>query len=157
MSRITFRAANHLIEAIEARDFDGKSQTGRPPEGSTNMVARRDLGRYYRLLADELRSVNLTEAEASLICYALNGPHLMDVGSLRGLSALTVLRVEVSDAITLNAYDLKWGVNGGELAAKLDALTPGQAMAIIDAVERFWADCATATVHSVGLTKGGEK
>lgn len=154
MSRITFRAAAHLIEAIEARDFDGKSQTGRPPEGSTNMVARRDLERYYRLLADELRSVNLTEEEASMICDALNGTHLMDVGSLRGLSALTVLRVEVSDSITLNAYDRKWGINEGELAAKLAALTPGQAMAIIDAVERFWADCENATVQNVGLAKG---
>ncbi len=103
-------------------------RTGTISEG---LVARRDLERYYALLDHELARVELSEAEASLICDALNGT-LMDPHSYR------LLWAEVADAVRLDGLDAKWGVDGDALVERLRALSPGAMMAVVDAVERFW-------------------
>lgn len=120
-NHIVFRAAADLAAAITART----SAT------SLSLTAQRDLERYYALLAAELRTVSLTAAEAHLLADALNGtlwePHTM-----------RLLWAGVDDAIRLDGLAKKWQVDSGALVAKLRALTPGQTVAVIDAVERAW-------------------
>lgn len=92
---------------------------------------RRDRNRYYALLEDELERVELSEPEACLLVDALNGT-AMDATSYRSLSLC------VSDACRVEGLDAKWDVDRRELEAKLQSVTPGQAMAVVDAAERFW-------------------
>lgn len=98
---------------------------------SLGSIAKRDLERYYALLSAELRTVDLSEAEAMLICDAQNGI-LMESHSMR------LLWAGIDDAIALDRLDQKWHVDGGPLVAKLRTLSPAQTYAICDAAERFW-------------------
>lgn len=102
------------------------------PADSRGIVASRDLERYYALLADAIRSVTLSEGEASLIVDACNGT-IWDSVSVSLLWAL------VDDACSADNLDTKWGVNGAELVTKLRALSLAETIAVVDAAERFWA------------------
>lgn len=130
MSRVTnvvsFRASAPLLDQIAERKSEGESD---------GEVARRDLERYYTVLAHELLRVNLTAEEAALICDALNGYWMHD-------STVTIRAwwIEIEDAISLNGADAKWGISQpAVLVAKLRALSPGASVAILDAVQRWWA------------------
>lgn len=120
-NHIVFRAAPDLAAAIASRTR----------ATSHNLTAQRDLERYYALLAAELRTVSLTAAEALLLADALNGtlwePHTM-----------RLLWANVDDAIRLDGLADKWQVIGAALVAKLRALTSGQTIALVDAIERAW-------------------
>ncbi len=94
-------------------------------------VARRDLERAYAVLRAELDRLDLSEAEASLVCDACNGT-LFDATNLR------LLWAEVADAIRLDHLDAKWGVDGHALVERLRSLSPAQTWALVDAVERYW-------------------
>lgn len=121
----------------------------RAGQDSLGLTAARDLERYYALVEEELGSLDLTEAQASLICDALNGT-LLEPYSIR------LLWAEVDDAVHLNGLDRKWGVSGPALVEKLRALTPGQKFALADAVERFWRDTTVPTeerLRQVGLIR----
>lgn len=123
---VQFRAGR-LLAALEARTNGA----------SVGSVAKRDLERYYQLLAGELAELSrdpakaLDEAEASLIIDACNGwlvePH-----------TYTLLWAQVADAISLDGLDRKWDVNADRLIAKLRSYTPGQTLAVIDAADRYW-------------------
>lgn len=123
---IQFRALDDLQGQIDSRTSHWISSRGD--------IARRDLARYYHVLASDLRAVNLTEGEASLICDACNGTAFVDNRSI------SMLWAEIDDAIRLDGLDDKWHVDGPALVEKLRTLTWGQTAAIVDAVERFWAD-----------------
>lgn len=122
--KIEFRAGE-LLAPLQERTT---------PNGfSPDVIAKRDLARYYALLADELRSLDppLTVGEACLLMDVLNGTFL-DEHTYR------FLVVEVSDGITLNQVDRKWDVDGPALVARVAAMSPGQRLALVDAAERFW-------------------
>lgn len=155
---LRFRIPAALEGELRARDqeVDRTGQWAR--KDSAGAIARRDLGRYYNLLAMELRSLELTEGEASLICDANNGVGMlslvdeaMPLGQLRAH-----LLTNVNDAVALNAWDRKHGLTEQETTALLERMrrwTPGQVLAVADAVERFWAHPETTTVQSVGLCR----
>lgn len=103
------------------------AQRGKPAT-PLGQIGRRDIERYYRILSDDLATVSLDEREALALCDALNGS-LLDQTTYRYVWA------ELEDAPHLAA---KWGVDMQRLVRKLRDLTPGQTMAIIDAVERWW-------------------
>lgn len=98
--------------------------------GSPGRVAVRDLDRYYTVLTAELARLDLSEPEAMLIIDSLNGS-LLDTSSYR------LLWAEIDDALDDGLAE-KWGIDGFALVAKLRALSPAQAMAVIDAGERWW-------------------
>jgi len=129
-----------------ARALASRADPGR----SLGSVAERDLRRYHALLAHELERVDLSRPEALLIIDALNGSRL-DEASYR------LLWAEVDDAVRLDGLGAKWGVAGPPLVEKLRALTPGQAMALLDATERFFAtddgSPPDERLASVGLTR----
>lgn len=123
---IQFRAGDTLLPEIQARD------EGHGP-GPT---ARRDLERYYYMIRSS--TPTFSEAEARLLVDALSGiitePHTAHL-----------LWAVVDDAIRLGRLDEKWGVDGWALVQRLrNDLTPFEALAIADAVERVWSLMADA-------------
>lgn len=100
-----------------------------PGGAGRSAVAARDLERYYAVVAAELATIHLTEAEGAAICDALNG-------TLLEPSTLHLLWAEVASRDT--ALTVKWHVRVDALAQRLRTFTPGQTYALADAVERFW-------------------
>lgn len=96
-----------------------------------SQIISRDLGRLYTLYRRALATVPLTVEEACLLVDALNG-------ALSGTDTAHLLWVEVEDACHLDHLDEKWQVDGPALVQKLRQLTDTQALALIDAAERFW-------------------
>jgi hypothetical protein len=121
---VQFRPGKPLAELLATR-------ATRDPGRSPGVVAKRDLLRYYLLLEIGLDGLGLTEAEACLICDALNGTWLED-------PTIRLSWAEVADACRLDHLDEKWAVDGDALVAKLRALSLLQQYALADAVERFW-------------------
>jgi hypothetical protein len=116
---VQFRAGQ-ITPALAARACRGHNM---------NDVARRDLARYYSMVDAELRAVELREAEAGLILDACRSV-IFDETNYR------LLWAEVQDAIQNDALMGRWDVDGAPLVAKLQALTPGQRLALVDAIER---------------------
>lgn len=99
-------------------------------EESLGLVAARDLARYYALLARERRAAELSRAEALALIDALGGWFADPADA-------PFLWLEVADALP-DGLAAKWGIDGPALVAKLQALPPGQAQALVDAAERWW-------------------
>jgi hypothetical protein len=96
-----------------------------------NHVIHRDLERLYTLYRLALRDVKLTLPEAWFIVDMLNGS-LMDAYTAGTLWA------SAEDACAMDGLDKKWQVDGKAFVEKLKALSPVQALALVDAAERFW-------------------
>ncbi|MDD3654996.1 MAG: hypothetical protein PHO01_12620 [Desulfotomaculaceae bacterium] len=96
-----------------------------------NHIIHRDLERLYTLYRLALREVKLTLPECWFIADMLNGS-LVDAYSAGTLWA------SAEDACALDGLDKKWQVDGKALVKKLKALSPVQALALVDAAERFW-------------------
>jgi hypothetical protein len=121
--------------------------------GSINEIARRDLERYYNLIEAVLGTVELTSAEAALLCDALRTFRL-------DRADVALLWTEVADAIHVEGLDHRWAVDGGALVTKLRRLHLAQAYAVVDAVDRYWAlasgshdGAVDANLARVGLTR----
>ncbi len=132
-----------------ASDELGKRTNGQ----AIGSIARRDLERYYALLKAELATVDLTEAEASLIVDARNG-------ILHEPWSMQLFWAGISDAIELEGLDRKWHVDGPALIAKLRGLSYAQTVAIVDAAEQVWNQISKNEkrdlrdiVKTVGLTR----
>jgi hypothetical protein len=118
---VQFRVAGEVGDHLRRR------ASGRPLGG----IARRDLERYYALLAQSLRRIALSQDEASLIAVACNGvlwtPQTVDL-----------IWAEVDEAIRADRLDQQWGVDGPALVDLLRALGPAERLALVDAVEHLW-------------------
>lgn len=99
--------------------------------GSRHAVAKRDLERYYELLRRELRTVSLSREEVMLLLDVSNG-------TLWQPFSIPLLWAEVEDSLEDGLAE-KWGVDGPALVERLKAFTPGQAFAVVDALERVRA------------------
>jgi hypothetical protein len=118
-NKIAIYLPDSLLNELSAR---GDNRSG---------TISRDLERLYTLYNRALATVSLELNEAYLIVDALNGV-LMDANNAKLLCA------EIEDAIKLDHLDQKWQVDSKALVEKLRNLNEIQAMAIIDAAERFW-------------------
>ena len=96
-----------------------------------NHIIHRDLERLYTLYRLSLREVKLTLPECWFLVDMLNGS-LVDAYSAGTLWA------SAEDACALDGLDKKWQVDGKALVTKPKALSPVQALALVDAAERFW-------------------
>ena len=123
-NRVQFRNANVARALAERCDVSRRSLT-----------AARDLERYYALLADELEGLQgtapnaLTEKEMPIIVEAL-ADTTFTVGTIPLLWAIVVKNLPEHDR--LHAA----GIDADILIRKLRELTPGQAYALVDAIER---------------------
>jgi hypothetical protein len=105
--KVVFHLLPALREALDARDA----------RANHSLVAQRDLARYYVLLAREMAHLKIEKEDLQTIAKAVRG---------RTLDA--------------NDADLLWGAvadHDPNLARRLRELTPGQAMSLVDAAERF--------------------
>ncbi len=127
--RVNFRACEPVALGLAAR---GARLETNPDHGdrAPGYVAERDLVRYYALLNETLKTITLSEGEASLICDVLNST-LMEPHTMK------YVWVEVEDSLPDGTAE-QWGVDGPALVAMLRGLTYAQAAAVVDAAERWW-------------------
>lgn len=103
-----------------------------------NAVVRRDLERAYALLDRDLATLPFSEAEWLLLLDVTNG-------TLFEPASIPFLWAEVADALAATpALAAKWNVDGPALVARLRALSPLRAWAVVDALERCWRQATTA-------------
>ena len=122
MTRIALTVDAETEAAIESRrrpEQDGRDRSE---------IVRRMISRYDELCRRD--RPDFSEAEWNVIRAANNGTWLLDSWSP------TLIWANVADTDPQAIPD---GVDQTALAAKLRALTYGQAVAVVDAVERFWA------------------
>ncbi len=87
------------------------------------------IGRYSRIVADSMPT--FTRGEWCAIFDANNGTLYLDD------SSITMAWANVAD---LPGLDEKWGIDSAALVAKMRRLTTAQAIAVVEANERFWAN-----------------
>lgn len=98
-----------------------------------NEVAARDLERYYRLIEIESASLEFSPPEWMLLRDVIG---TSVIGAHRDAASLGMA---IGDAMELDGKDTYFGVTDrGALLHKVFSLTPSQAMALCDAVERWW-------------------
>lgn len=96
-------------------------------------VGLRDLKRYYALLNHHLLETSWTEGEAQLICEALKNYRLEDDPE----QARTIWQ-QFHAAVHWDNLDQKWSVNRERFHTKVQALNQLEAVALVDAVGRYW-------------------
>lgn len=123
---------------------------------SISEAARQSLQRYLHLLERSLSEVEFTQAEASLICDALNGcgrlshPSLLHQELWMNVADFVQFEREaVSELGTEYGVPQKWDCDYDALVEKLKSLTTAQAFAVYDAVQRFWNDSKTYNIESI--------
>lgn len=157
---VSLRLAHDLLAEIDRRDTarepdpESPGRAGNP--GTRSLLIRGALHRYYEIvrrhdpsLPREDGSPRYTRGELALICDALNGVWMHDWGESRFPVGVGIA-LEVSDACTLNQAHVKWDVSDWQgLVARLHAASYADKIAIVDFVERFWADdpAACAVIH----------
>ncbi len=140
---INFRAIPPLDRHLAART----RTTG--TRSVMNTVAADDLARYYTLLATELATVSLSRGQALAICDILNGA---TIDHLFVSAPVVCLAAELEDAVDDDLGD-KWDIDLPALIAMVKTWRPAQALAVIDAVERWWA--AESRDHEAALARVG--
>lgn len=77
----------------------------------------------------------LTEAEWNACRDALNGRYLGDVDMLP-----TVVWATIYDAGRLEGLGAQWGIDAQALAQRIQAMPPVEQIALVEAVEQWWAE-----------------
>jgi hypothetical protein len=96
-------------------------------------VGLRDLQRYYTLLNHELLEITLTPDEASLICRVLKDYRFEDDPE----RARTIAQ-QLAHELQEQHLAQQSSINGENLIRKLQGLSNLGAIALVDAVERYW-------------------
>jgi hypothetical protein len=110
-------------------------------------IGLRDLNRYYALLNHHLLELCLTTNEANLICEALKD-YRFEEDPDRAISIWN----QIDTAIQQDRLDLKWSVNS-TLIGKIKAINHLQAVALVDAVERYWLEERSDRSHKSSENK----
>jgi len=114
-------------------EIEAKAEQRADERCSASLVVRRDLERYYTLLASAESELDFSLSELQCIYDICNGtmfePALVD----------PLVSANVEDAFCHADYDKKWKVDKQALITKLKALTPLQSWALVTKIERFWA------------------
>ena len=118
------------LPPISFRDRDVEPELARRAIGglSAGQVAARDLARYYDLLSREAQRLDLSTTEVTAIRAATDG-------TIYGSAAAPYLAGQVREALD-NGLAARYGIDGAWLLAKLRALTPSQAVTLVDTLER---------------------
>lgn len=80
----------------------------------------------------KITNLKLTVPEAMLIIDCLNGTFV------EPSTARQQIPFEIADGIRLEHLDQKWSVDGPALLAKLEKLTDESAVALAEAVNKWW-------------------
>lgn len=115
-------------------------------EGERSQTINQSLDRYFDLMSRgrrELRQI-FEDKEIALILDALNGTGFFDAFSIY------LIEHEIADAIAMDNLDQKWGVDGSGVINKMQQLSPGQKLALVDAVEIWWDRVASGEQPEFG-------
>lgn len=122
-----------VLERLSARCAEAKGET-------KNARLQADLTTYWNMLDISLAYAkrDLTQSEAKAILDVLNGTYwdATNVGMMTGGG----LTLEVSDAVTLNGLDKKWGLDAPTFLAKLEKMDRMTTLALMDWARLFWAN-----------------
>lgn len=138
---VSFRGGDLLPE------FAARGQTPGP-------VARRDLARYYDLLAEALQRVELTAAEARLLADV--AAPLLDHAEQTGKAALPAHRwlwAELDNAMREQDERSRTSVADPSFVARIRALDSAASRALVDALERYRAALAGGEADSEDLLR----
>jgi hypothetical protein len=118
------------------------------PRDNISEVTRESLDRYFYLLDYARREIEetFTLSELSLICDMCNGTYFESYSLVGGIAA------DITD--TEPEKFTYWKVNKKTIIEKLNALSPLQDAALVDAVERYWA--AVSKHETMDQPKPGE-
>ncbi len=97
--------------------------------GVVNMVA----DRYQEIVRRSMPE--LTEKEWFACADALNGVWLSDAAGMY----LGEIWIEIADSDRLNGLGEKWGIDAQDLARRLRGMPFAAVLAVVDVVERLWA------------------
>lgn len=122
--QIQFRPGDVLAQLQE--------RAGETFVSSPDLVAKRDLERYYALLELVLPKFSLNES--LLLVDAMNGC-MLDIPTIH------LLWANIADALEDGLAE-KWHVDGASLVARLRRLSRFECLAVYDAIERAWNDKA---------------
>lgn len=89
----------------------------------------------YRYICEEM-CPDLTEAEWNALRDVLNGYWLLGDTRL-GLSGIPL---SIEDGDRYDGLGAKWAIDAKALADKVDAMDAGTRIALVEAVERWWAE-----------------
>ena len=147
---ISLRLPSALLDEISRRTQSAGNEGDR--EYLRSDVIRAALARYYETCRRHVATLGLAREELALVCDALNGVWLTaDHDS--GAAQLAVTWAGIADAIQLDGLAKKHKVSDADgLIARLQKLSYADTVALVDFVERFWADdeVANKTIHSEG-------
>lgn len=113
-------------------------------EWTRGQALRAAVGRYYEVCRRHLAALDLSRSELAVCCDVLNGGMLDLDGDDHAAARLSIVWAEIADAFRLHkGYGDRHGVSdeqGAKLIAKLQAASYADLVALVDFVERFWAD-----------------
>jgi hypothetical protein len=143
---IQFRAVPPLDVELHSRRRGGISAA---------VVAQNSVTRYFTLLAAELREVTLTRGQALLLCSVLNGTWIENTFWARTPREMLIAELEDSQP---DGYAERTEVDLASFLDQVRGWTRAQALAVVDAVERFWTisevEDTDQALAQVGLLRG---
>lgn len=102
-------------------------------------MIRRDLTRYYAVMRDSVRRLRLSDVEAEMLVCALRQTQL-DERSICFLWAEVEQELEALTQGRLERWNARWTPEArARLVERLKAISLGDAMAVLDAVEIYWS------------------
>jgi hypothetical protein len=140
-----------MIDKIQFRPTiltDELESRGATSNATASQLAARDLERYYELLRVALAGVTLSHDEAMFLIDCQNGA-INDVFSAQMFAS------QVADCVKDGMAE-KWGIKALELINRIAGWSLLQRMAVIDAIERAWANDAELSsdlLVAIGLVK----
>lgn len=97
-----------------------------------------DLGRYYLMLSETLRAMRFSRNEAMMMCDICQKAAVFRQNMNTLSAAPLILYANLRDGISLDQTDQKWEVEGEAFLDRVKNFTPLEALAVFDAIERFW-------------------
>lgn len=127
VDKVTISLMPEMTAKINQRNERGDT-------GNRSFAIAKQLGRYFDMIDQHKRELRgmLSDKECALILDTFNGVAFMDPVAIR------YAWHEVSDAISMDRLDQKWEIDGKALVKKLQALSFGHLIALVDSAEIWW-------------------
>ena len=127
---------NQIQFRMDAQTLERLCPSNKPQ--SANVLARRTIEQYHRLLDWSLNEIT-SRFTYNEICLIADIPdeimfHAWEIQPSRSLLMIALFAIETE------GLDTKWKVEVKVFREKLGALTNAQAAAVIEALDRWWAD-----------------
>ena len=127
---------NQIQFRMDAQILERLCPSNKPQ--SANVLAKRAIEQYHRLLDWSLNEIT-NRFTYNEICLIADIPdeimfHAWEIQPSRSLLMIALFAIETE------GLDTKWKVEVGSFRKKLGALTNAQAAAVIEAMDRWWAD-----------------